>query len=60
MDDWEKDLDGLEKRLAAGERLFAVRIAYEGDGKDATALYKEDGASGIEDLAVEVLHSEAL
>ena len=60
LDGWEKDLDGLEKRLAEGEKLFALRVMYDGDGKDATTVYKEDGAPGIDHLAIDVLHSEAL
>ena len=60
LDGWEKDLDGLEKRLAEGEKLFALRVMYDGDCKDATTVYKEDGAPGIDNLAIEVLHSEAL
>ena len=56
---WE-DVDEIEKRLKNGEKLFAVRIAQEGDGKDLYDIYKDYGANGIEKMNVDILHSECL
>lgn len=59
LDGWE-NLDSIQKRLDLGEKLFAVRICRDGDGKSAYSIYQEDNADGIDSLAVEILHSEAM
>lgn len=59
LDGWE-DLDSLQRRLDNGEKLFALLVGRDGDGTSCYSVYQEDGATGIDDLAIEVLHSESL
>lgn len=60
FDKWE-NLDSLEARLDAGEKLFVVRVNYQGDGKDAYAIYAEDNHENVlKNIAAEELYGECL
>lgn len=55
------DLDALDARLAAGERIFCVKVNNGGDGVDPDALYTFGGWDGedvFDGLPVEVIHGE--
>lgn len=43
---WE-NVELLEKRLKAGEKIFMIRNNYSGDGYLSDGIYTEDGSPGI-------------
>lgn len=59
FDKWE-DLDSIEQRLNAGEKIFYIRQAHDGDGYGNFYIYGEDGCGGIDHIAAEVLGSECM
>lgn len=61
LDKWE-NLDELEKRLDAGQKLFCIHNNYQGDGWDKDAIYSEDDCELLSidnSMAMEYLNSES-
>lgn len=54
---WEK-LDDIERRLDKGEKVFAIRVGYSGDGYGSYYIYSEDDAKGIDGVDAEILCGE--
>lgn len=60
LEKWE-DIEDLEKRLKAGEKIFMIRNNHSGDGYLSDGIYSEDDSpmlDGQENIAMEYLHSE--
>lgn len=60
FDKWE-NLERIEKRLLAGEKIFMIRNNHSGDGYLSDGVFSEDGSPMLEcksNLAMECLHSE--
>lgn len=55
-----EDLDKLQKRLEAGEKIFRVHIGHSGEGYGNYEIHCEDDAKGLDDLAIEILDAEPM
>lgn len=54
---WEK-LDDIKRRLDKGEKIFAIKVGYSGNGYGSYYIYSEDDAKGIDGVDAEILCGE--
>lgn len=54
------NIDDLEKRLKAGEKIFNVHIGHDGEGYGDFEIYCEDNANGLDNVAAEIIDSESM
>lgn len=55
-----EDLDELEARLNAGEKLYRIHIGHSGEGYGNYEIYCEEDAKGLFSLAAEILDAESM